>query len=452
MQIKMHAICFFERTLMMTMECKSMKESQLRELLAAKTAEYQAFCALGLSLDLSRGKPCSEQLDLGEELLTILPTGADCRSASGVDCRNYGINDGLPEMKEIFSEMLGVPAANLYIGGNASLNMMFDTLSHAMLYGVPGGARPWCREEKIRFLCPAPGYDRHFTILESLGIEMIPIRMTPTGPDMDEMEKAVLADPSVKGMICNPKYSNPTGVTFSEETVRRLAKMKTAAPDFRIIWDNAYVVHDLYDDGGEKLADILSLCAEYGNPDRVYIFASTSKITFPGAGVAAMATSETNLVHEKRIMNVQTIGYDKLNQLRHVRYMKNGEHVRAIMSRQAAIIRPKFEMVIQALSRDLDGLGIAHWSNPRGGYFISLDVLPGCAKRVWELMKNAGVTLTKAGASFPYGRDPQDENLRLAPTFATLPDLEKIMHVLPACVIMAACEKLLAEKSGSSAL
>ncbi len=430
---------------MFSMNCKTMDKNELAMLVEKERKEYEAFRALGLSLDLSRGKPCTEQLDIGEALLSTVVSASDCIAENGFDCRNYGINDGLPEMKALFADMLGVPSKNIYVGGNASLNMMYDTLAHAMLYGVPGGERPWCKEEKISFICPVPGYDRHFAMLESLGIEMIPVYMNSDGPDMDEVERIALSDKNVKGLICNPKYSNPTGITFSDEVVERLASMKTAAPDFRIIWDNAYVIHDLYRDGGETLADILSLSEKAGNPDRAYIFTSTSKVTFPGAGIAAMATSENNLAQTRKIMNIQTIGYDKLNQLRHVKYLKNIENTNAVMMKMADVIRPKFEIVLKALESRLGGLGIAEWSDPRGGYFINLDVLPGCAKRVWQLMSEAGVALTKVGATFPYGNDPKDTNLRLAPTYASNDDLEKIMQVLPSCVIIAAGEKLLAQ-------
>lgn len=426
-----------------SMNCKSMDRAELIKLLEKEQKEYDAFKSLGLSLDLSRGKPCTEQLELSTEMLSCVIAPSDCYSESGFDCRNYGINDGLPEMKAIFADILGVSQKNVYVGGNASLNMMYDTLAHAMLYGVPGSERPWCKEEKISFICPAPGYDRHFALLESLGINMIPVKMNSDGPDMDEVEKIALSDKNVKGLICNPKYSNPTGITFSDKTVKRLANMKTAASDFRIIWDNAYVIHDLYPDKCDSLADILSLCKEAGNPDRVYIFTSTSKVTLPGAGVAAMATSEENLSQIRKIMNVETIGYDKLNQLRHVKYMKNIENTKAIMSKMADIIRPKFEIVLNSLENRLNDLGIAEWSEPLGGYFINLNVMPGCAKRVWQLMSEAGVTLTKVGATFPYGYDPDDTNLRLAPTYATNGDLIKIMQVLPCCVIIAAAEKLI---------
>jgi DNA-binding transcriptional MocR family regulator len=420
-----------------------MDKSELKNLLQKEQKEYEAFKALGLSLDLSRGKPCTEQLNIGNALLATVTDVSDCYAENGFDCRNYGINDGLPEMKAIFADILEVPAKNIYIGGNASLNMMYDTLAHAMLYGVPGSERPWCKEDKISFICPAPGYDRHFAMLESLGIEMLTVKMNADGPDMDEVERLAISDKNIKGLICNPKYSNPTGITFSDEVVNRLAKMPTAAPDFRIIWDNAYVIHDLYPDRSDKLADILSLSAQAGNGDRVYIFTSTSKVTLPGAGVSAMATSENNLAQVKRIMNIETIGYDKLNQLRHVKYMKDIKTTRRIMSKMADIIRPKFEIVLTCLENRLGELGIAKWTEPKGGYFISLDVMPGCAKRVWKLMNEAGVALTNVGATFPYGNDPDDSNLRLAPTYASNEDLIKIMQVLPCCVIIAAAEKLL---------
>lgn len=416
----------------------------LKALLCDLKSDYEKIKASGLKLDLSRGKPGAEQLDISNELLAALPS---YKSESGFDCRNYtvpGILDGLPEMKRIFSELFNIPKENIFVGGNASLNLMFDALMRLMVFGAPGAA-PWAGQKNIKFICPVPGYDRHFRVLETLKIEMINVEMKDDGPDMDEVERLAASDESIKGLICTPKYSNPTGITFSEKTVRRLASMKTAASDFRIIWDNAYGVHDLYEET-EELADILSISREYGNEDRVLYFTSTSKITFPGAGVSIMAASKNNIAQAISLISVQTIGYDKLNQLRHVNYMKNAENVKLIMKKHAAVLRPRFEKVLEILRRDLGGLGIAQWHEPKGGYFISLDVMDGCAKRTYALMSEAGVTLTPAGATYPYGRDPKDRNLRLAPTFPSLPELGKTMDVLTICIRIACIEKLLENK------
>lgn len=414
------------------------------ELLALKealSAEYAAYKAKGAKLDLSRGKPEPGQLDLSNGLFTALSGSGDWRSEAGFDCRNYGILDGLPEMKGIFSDLLGIPAENIVIGGNSSLNLMYDAIARFMIYGVLGHT-PWARLDRVRFLCPAPGYDRHFAILESMGIEMIPIEMTDHGPDMDAVERLAGGDEAVKGIFCVPKYSNPTGVTYSAETVRRLAALRTKAPDFVIMWDNAYALHDLYGEG-DTLPDILAESAKYQNENRVLYFTSTSKITLPGAGVAMVASGECMIAQIRRQMSVQTIGHDKINQLRHVRFLKDADNVRALMRAHAAVLRPKFETALRILDEELGGLGIAEWSRPRGGYFISLDTLDGCAARVFNLMKEAGVTLTSVGATFPYGKDPRDRNLRLAPTYPTLPELELTMRILCCCVKLAAVEKLL---------
>lgn len=402
---------------------------------------YRSYCGQALKLDLSRGKPAAEQLDLSMGMLN-LPFEADSICAeSGLDCRNYGAPDGIPEMRAFWSEVTGIPAEQIIIGGNSSLALMYDTVARAMLYGVANSPRPWCTEPKRKFLCPAPGYDRHFAITESLGFELIPVAMREDGPDMDELER-LAADPTVKGVWCVPKYANPTGITYSDEVVRRFAAMKTGAPDFTVMWDNAYAVHDLCEDG-DCLADVFALAKEYGTENRFFYFCSTSKITFPGSGVAMLAASPENLAVVRRVMGVQTIGYDKLNQLRHLRFLTDREGVLRQMRLHASIIREKFDLLNGILDHDLSGLGIAEWSHPKGGYFISLNVMDGTAKRVYALAKEAGVTLTAVGATYPYGHDPHDRNLRLAPTYPSLGELKAAGNVLTAAVRLAALEKLL---------
>ena len=415
------------------------KESVKSELSAVRK-ELAEWKAKGLELDITRGKPGKEQLDLSEKMLDVISTSADCRSESGLDCRNYGVLDGIPEAKRLFSELLDIPEQRLIVAGNSSLNIMFDTVARAMLFGVYGGKEPWGKQGKIKFLCPSPGYDRHFGICEAMGIEMIPVDMTPQGPDMDTVTRLAESDASVKGIWCVPKFSNPEGYTYSDETVERFAALRPAAPDFRIFWDNAYAVHEFCGEA-VPLKDIFKACAKYGTEDNVFYFASTSKITFPGSGVAIMAASENNIAQIKPILSAQTIGFDKINQMRHVKYFGDAAGVRAHMKKHADIIRPRFEAVIAAFRNNLSG--IAEWTEPLGGYFIDLAVPDGCAGRVYDLCADTGVKLTNAGASYPYGIDPRDRHLRIAPTYPSFEELTQAIEVLCLCVKAAAMEKAL---------
>ena len=395
--------------------------------------------SLHLNLNMARGKPSKQQLDMVSDMLTVLSDPADCFDG-GIDVRNYGELSGLPSAKKLFAEILGTKPEEIFVGGNASLNLMFDLISKAYTHGLKHSPRPWSKEPVVRFLCPSPGYDRHFKVSESFGMELICIPMTENGPDMDMVEQAV-QDPTVKGMWCVPKYSNPDGIVYSDETIDRIAALHPAAPDFALMWDNAYCIHEIY---GEFIPfrDILSLCRAQGNADMVYEFASTSKITFPGAGVACMATSEDNLKYLLSILGMQTISYDKVNQLRHVRYLKDKAHTLALMQKHAAVLAPKFTAVLDTLEAEIEPLGIAHWTRPKGGYFISFYAMPGTAKRALALCKEAGVTMTGAGATYPYGRDPQDSNIRIAPSLPPVEELKQAMQIFCLCVKIAALEKL----------
>ena len=410
----------------------------LETLHAQLTAEYARLRGLGLKLDMSRGKPARDQLDLCEPMLTVLSHNDQMQDGK-TDVRNYGVLEGIPSCRELFAGILEVPVENVIAGGSSSLTMMYDTMLRLWIFGAPG-YEPWCRQEKIKWLCPAPGYDRHFAITQQLGIEMIPVPMTETGPDMDMIERLAGEDPAVKGVWCVPKYSNPQGITYSDDTVRRFAAMKTAAPDFRVFWDNAYIVHHLGEEHDELL-NIFPEAEKCGTQDRFLEFCSTSKVTFAGAGVAAMAASLDNIAWTKKLMTVQAISPDKVNQLRHVRYFQNVEGLSDHMKKHAAILRPKFDLVLSLLEEKLGGTGAGSWHTPRGGYFISFDALPGCAKRINTLCKEAGVVMTGAGATFPYGKDPQDSNLRIAPSMPPLDELKQAAEVFCTCALLAAVEK-----------
>lgn len=426
---------------------KAYNEMTRDELLSEKEALERQFAevkAQHLKLDMSRGKPSKAQLELSNEMMDVLNGDSYFLDETGTDCRNYGIMDGIPEAKRLMGEMSEVSPDHMIIFGNSSLNIMFDTVSRSYTHGVCGST-PWCRLDKVKFLCPVPGYDRHFRITEFFGIEMINIPMTPEGPDMDLVEQYVNSDLAVKGIWCVPKYSNPQGYSYSDATVLRFARLNPAAEDFRIYWDNAYSIHHLYDEPEKQdvILEILDECEKAGHPDMVYKFISTSKVTFPGSGLAALASSKRNLEDISKFMQVQTIGHDKLNQLRHVRFFGNMANMHAHMSRHAAILRPKFEAVENALEKDLGGLGIASWTNPRGGYFISFDSMDGCAKAIVAKCAEAGVKLTPAGATYPYGKDPKDSNIRIAPSFPTLEELKKAAAVFTLSVRLVSVEKLL---------
>ena len=403
-------------------------------------AAFEELKGKGLKLDMSRGKPGKAQLDLVSDILTVLSDPADCID-DGTDVRNYGTLAGLPSAKRLFAEILGCKPEECFIGGNASLTLMYDTISKAYSHGLLHSEQPWCKLDKVKFLCPAPGYDRHFRITESFGAELITVEMTPTGPDMDQVEELV-KDPAVKGIWCVPKYSNPDGIIYSDETIRRFANLKPAAPDFVIMWDNAYCVHEFEGDF-VPFPDILSLCREAGNPDMVFEYASTSKITFPGAGISVMAASEANQKYMQKLMGVQMISYDKVNQLRHVKYLKDKAGTLALMKKHAAIMGPKFRMVLDMLEKEIAPLGIAEWQKPKGGYFISVNTMDGLAKRTLELCKEAGVVMTPAGATFPHGIDPRDRNIRVAPSLPPVEELEQAMEVFCVSMRLAALEKLL---------
>lgn len=403
---------------------------------------YEAYAAKGLKLDMSRGKPSSEQLDLSMGMLDILNSESILKSENGVDIRNYGILDGIPEAKKLMGEVMGCNPEQVIIFGNASLNIMYDTVCRSFTHGVMGET-PWSKLETVKFLCPVPGYDRHFSITESFGVEMISIPMTANGPDMDLVEEYVSNDPTVKGIWCVPKYSNPQGISYSDETVKRFANLKPAAKDFRIYWDNAYVVHHLYEDKQDEILNILEECEKAGNPDMVYQFCSTSKITFPGAGVAAMSASCANVESIKKIMNAQTISYDKINQLRHVKYFKNLDGVKAHMKGHADLLRPKFEMLLEMFDKELSGKGAGTWIHPNGGYFITYETPNGCAKAVVAKAKAAGMVMTGAGAPFPYGIDPKDSVIRIAPSLPPMEELKVAGELFVICVQLATVEQLL---------
>ena len=422
---------------------KELSREQLQAMKADLEKQFEEVKAKGLNLDMSRGKPSKKQLELAMDMLEELKSTDKLKCETGIDCRNYGLLDGIPEARRLLGAMTEVSADQIVIFGNSSLNVMFDTVSRSMTHGVCGST-PWCKLDKVKFLCPAPGYDRHFKITEYFGIEMITVPMTPTGPDMDMIEELVSADPAIKGVWCVPKYSNPQGITYSEETVKRFARLKPAAEDFRIFWDNAYCIHHLYEEQ-DFLLEILEECEKAGNPDLAYKFISTSKVSFPGSGIAAVASSPRNLADFRKHMAIQTIGHDKINQLRHVRFFKDIEGMHEHMRKHAEILRPKFEAVENTLEKEIGGAGIGTWTTPKGGYFISFDSMEGCAKDIVAKAAEAGVKMTEAGATFPYGVDPHDSNIRIAPSFPTPEELQLATEIFVLSVKLGSIDKLLAE-------
>lgn len=417
---------------------------ELLELKKELTQQFEEVKAKGLSLDMSRGKPGKDQLDLSMPMLDLVNANSDMKCENGMDCRNYGVLDGIPEAKRLLSSMIDTDSEHVIVFGNSSLNIMFDTVSRCMLKGVLGST-PWCKLDKVKFLCPSPGYDRHFKVTEFFGIEMITVPMMSDGPDMDVVEELVSKDEAIKGIWCVPKYSNPQGYTYSDETVRRFANLKPAAKDFRIFWDNAYCVHHLYEEDQDSLLDIITECEKAGNPNMVFEFASTSKVSFPGSGVSVLAASKANLEDVKKYITTQTIGHDKINQLRHVKFFKDMQGIEEHMMKHAALIRPKFEAVLNTLDRELSGLDIGQWTKPKGGYFISFDSMEGCAKAIVAKTKEAGVVMTGAGATFPYGMDPKDSNIRIAPTLPSAQELALAAEIFVLSVKLVSVEKLLGE-------
>ena len=424
---------------------QEMSKEELTQELTALKAEYEKIKGMGLALDMSRGKPGADQLDLSMGMLDVLDSKTALKSENGTDLRNYGVLDGIPEAKKLIADVIGTKPENVIIYGNSSLNIMYDQVARAEMFGICGNT-PWCKLDKVKFLCPVPGYDRHFAITQYFGIEMINIPMTENGPDMDLVEKYVNNDETVKGIWCVPKYSNPQGVVYSDEMVRRFAALKPAAADFRIFWDNAYVVHHLYKEDQAQILDILEECKKAGNPDMVFEFASTSKITFPGSGVACFACSEANMAYMKKLISAQTISFDKINQLRHALFLKDRATALVHMKKHAEFLKPKFDIVLEYLEREIKPLDIGKWHTPKGGYFVSFFTIPGCAKRTNQLAKEAGVVMTAAGATYPYGIDPEDSNLRIAPSYPPVEELKEAMSVFCTCVKLAAAEKLLEEK------
>lgn len=424
----------------------SLTKEELVEIRRELEEKFEKAKERNLELDMSRGKPSKAQLDLSTGMMDVLTSDSDLESLDGDDCRNYGVLDGITEARKLLADMSEVPERNIMIYGNSSLSVMFDTVARAMVCGIMGST-PWRMLDKVKFLCPVPGYDRHFAITECFGIEMINIPLLETGPDMDMVEKLVSEDESIKGIWCVPKYSNPTGISYSNETVRRFAHLKPAAKDFRIFWDNAYSIHHLYDDKRDTILELLNECVKAGNPDLVFKFISTSKVSFPGSGIAALAASRANLEDAKKYMSYQTIGHDKLNQLRHVRFFGDMQGVYNHMHKHADILRPKFEKVEEVLKKELEGLGVGTWSHPLGGYFISFDAMDGCAKEIIEKTKEAGVKMTPAGSTYPYGKDPHDSNIRIAPSFPTVEELEIATYIFALSVKLVSVNKLLSQKA-----